>query len=77
MLENFVFMVLLLFVNLIFIIKPIPLIAFPVALFSFYMGAIIFLYDSSIPSNPYSTVFFVLICVCNILANSLSLREKQ
>ena len=57
MVYTFIFYIILLFINLLFIFRPTPIVAFPIALFSFYIGATQFLTDTDIPSNPYATVF--------------------
>ena len=72
----YILFILLFFVNLIFIFIRIPIIAFPIGLFSFYMGATLFLTDPDIPFNPHTTAFFVLIIICSFLSNTLLLRRK-
>lgn len=76
MVNTFIFFILLLFINLIFTFKRVPVIAFPIGLYSFYMSSTIFLNDSNIPYNPHSSVFLILLITCSLLSNALSLKEK-
>ena len=76
MLETLIFAVLLLFVNLILIYKPIPVLAFPVEIFTLYLYITKFLGDSSLPIQPFFTVFLMLINVSGLLVNALSLKGK-
>lgn len=76
MLTSFIFFVLLVFINLILAFRQIPVIAFPIGLFSFYIGATLFLTDTDIPQNPHATLFFMIIITCSLLANALSLKEQ-
>ena len=76
MLETLIFAVLLLFVNLILIYKPIPVLAFPVEIFTLYIYATRFITDSSLPVQPYFTIFLILINVCGLVVNALNLKGK-
>lgn len=76
MLETLIFAILLLFINLILIYKPIPILAFPVEIFTLYLYATQFLNDSSLPMQPFFTVFLILLNVSGIVVNALSLQEK-
>jgi len=76
MLETLIFAVLLLFINLILIYKPIPVLAFPVGIFTLYIYATQFLTDSTLPAQPYFTVFLILVNVSGLVVNALSLKER-
>lgn len=75
MLETLIFAVLLLFINLILIYKPIPILAFPVMLFTLYLYVTQFLGDSSLPMQPYFTIFLCLVNVSGLIVNAFNLKE--
>jgi len=75
MLETLIFAVLLLFVNLILIYKPIPILAFPVELFTLYLYVTQVLADSSLPMQPFFTIFLILVNICGLVVNGLSLKD--
>ena len=75
MLETLIFAVLLLFVNLILIYKPIPILAFPVELFTLYLYATQILLDSSLPMQPFFTIFLMIVNVAGLIVNALSLKD--
>ena len=76
MLETLIFAVLLLFVNLILIYKPIPILAFPVELFTLYLYATQFLGDSTLPMQPYFTLFLILINISGLIVNALDIKRN-
>jgi len=75
MLETLIFAVLLLFINFILIYKPVPILAFPVMLFTLYLYVTQFLGDSSLPMQPYFTIFLCLVNVSGLIVNAFSLKE--
>jgi len=77
MFEGFLFYAIVFLINLIFIFKRIPLVAFPLGLFSLYVSATVFLTDSTIPVNPYSTMLLFLLTTCMLLTNSLVMTQKE
>ena len=74
--RTLIFALSLLVVNLILIYKPIPVLAFPVMLFTLYLYITQFLGDSSLPVQPYFTIFLILINVSGLIVNALSLKGK-
>ena len=76
MFETLIFALLLLIVNLILIFRPLPVLAFPVELFTLYLYTTQFLGDSTLPMQPYFTMFLILINVSGLVTNALSLKEK-
>jgi len=71
MIENFVILILLLFINLILIYRPIPILAFPVMLFTLYLYATQFINDSNLPMQPYFVIFLMIISVAGLVVNAL------
>ena len=69
--------ILFLFIDLILIYKPVPIIAFPIMSFFFYIGVTVFLPLSNtiIPMNPMFSVFFIIFCALGMLVNGLDLRK--
>lgn len=69
--------ILFLFIDLILIYKPVPVLAFPVMVFFLYIGITQFypLSNSHIPMNPYTSIFFLIICGLGILVNGLDIRK--
>ena len=57
----FMIFILFLFIDLILIYRPIPILAFPVMIFFLYIGIKEFfpLSSSVIPMNPYTSIFFL------------------
>ena len=76
MFETLIFALILLIVNLLLIYRPIPILAFPVELFTLYLYTTQFLTDSSLPMQPFFTLFLMLINVSGLIVNALHLREK-
>ena len=74
MLETLIFAVLLLFINFILIYKPVPILAFPVMLFTLYLYVTQFLGDSSLPMQPYFTIFLCLVNVSGLIVNAMDMR---
>lgn len=69
MLEMFIVAIIFLFFNFILIVKRVPLISLPIAIFTIYITVMVFLKDTTIPANPYFSFFIILIAVINLLSN--------
>jgi len=69
--------ILFLFIDLILIYKPIPVLAFPVMVFFLWIGITQFfpLPNTSLPMNPYTSIFFLVFCALGILVNGLDLQK--
>lgn len=69
--------IIFLFIDLILIYKPVPILAFPIMLFFIYIGIFNFypLSDSILPMNPITSVFFLILCSLGILVNGLDVRR--
>jgi len=69
--------ILFLFIDLILIYKPVPILAFPVMLFLLWFGItqLFPLSDSVLPMNPYTSIFFLVFCALGILVNGLDLKR--
>lgn len=78
MLETFIALIIIMFVNLLMIYKPIPIFAFTVGLFTLYLYITEFLPlpSSDIPLNPFFTLFLILINIAGLVINSLELKGK-
>ena len=76
MFETLIFALLLLIVNLILIFRPMPVLAFPVEIFTLYLYTTQLLGDSSLPMQPYFTLFLILINVSGLVTNALSIKER-
>jgi len=74
MIENFVILILLLFINLILIYRPIPILAFPVMIFTLYLYATQFITDATLPMQPYFVIFLMIISVAGLVVNALDSR---
>ena len=73
--RTLIFALSLLVINLILIYKPIPILAFPVMLFTLYIYITQFLNDFSLPIQPFFTIFLCLINVSGLIINAFSLKE--
>lgn len=69
--------IIFLFIDLILIYKPVPILAFPIMTFFFYVGIFEFfpLSDNVLPMNPMTSAFFLIFCSLGILVNGLELRR--
>lgn len=69
--------IIFLFIDLILIYRPIPILAFPVMIFFVYVGIIEFfpLSENVLPFNPMLSVFFLIFCSLGIIVNGLELRR--
>jgi len=69
--------ILFLFIDLILIYRPVPILAFPIMVFFLYISITQFfpLSSSSIPMNPYTSVFFIVFCAIGILVNGLDVKR--
>lgn len=69
--------ILFLFIDLILIYRPIPIVAFPIMLFFFYFAVTEFwnLSNSVIPFNPLTTIFFIMFVALGLLRNAIDFRE--
>lgn len=69
--------VIFLFIDLILIYRPVPILAFPVMIFFLYVAVFNFfpLSSSSIPMNPLTSTFFIIVCALGILVNALDTRK--
>ena len=76
MLETLIFALILLIVNLLLIYRPVPILAFPVELFTLYLYATQFLGDSTLPMQPFFTFFLILINVCGLIVNAFDVRSN-
>lgn len=73
----FMVFIIFLFIDLILIYKPIPVLAFPVMVFFLYVGITEFFPLSSfvLPMNPLTSIFFLVFCSLGILVNGLDLKR--
>lgn len=69
--------IIFLFIDLILIYKPVPILSFPVMIFFIYIGIVEFypLPNTSIPLNPVTSIFFLLLCSLGMLVNALDVRS--
>lgn len=78
MLENFIVLIIIMFVNIVLIYRPLPIFAFPIEIFTLYLYVTEFLTLSSsvIPLNPFFTIFLILINISGLVINALELKSK-
>lgn len=69
--------ILFLFIDLILIYKPVPILAFPIMVFFLWFGITEFfpLPNTTLPMNPLTSVFFIIFCGIGILVNGLDLMK--
>lgn len=69
--------ILFLFIDLMLIYRPVPILAFPIMVFFLYVGVFEFLplSEASIPMNPLTSVFFIIFCAIGILVNGLDVMK--
>lgn len=70
MLEMFVLSVIFLLINLVLMVRRVPLVGVPISIFTLYMGVVVFLKDTTLPANPYYSLFILFIAVMNLLINA-------
>jgi len=75
--EIFLLEILFLFLNLILIVKRIPLLAMPFGVFSIYISATQFLPDTSYIANKIFVIFILIIASVNVLANGADAWESK
>lgn len=61
-------------VNILLSYKPIPIIGFPVGIFSIFIYITVVIHDSTIPFQPYFTMFALLIAGGQLLVDALEIR---
>lgn len=74
---EFIFSIILLIVNLILVYKPIPILAFPVQLFSMFICATVFLPSNDLPMQPFYTLFLIIIVIFAMIVNALDFKQKK
>lgn len=74
---EFIFSIMLLIINLVLVYKPIPILAFPVELFSLYICATVFLSNSNLPMQPFYTVFLIMIICFALIVNAFDFNQKK
>lgn len=76
---EFILLIFLMMLNLLLIIKRVPLIGVPVGIFTFYMCVAYFINESvaSIPANPYTTALLSIFAGAEIVAQSIELGGKK
>jgi len=76
MYESLILLIFLILINLLFIFRATPIIGFPIAIFSFGIGAWVFFKDNTLPSQPYITVFYLILCIGNLLIQAMEVKRK-
>lgn len=71
--------ILFLFIDIILIYRPIPILAFPIMSFFIYTGVTTFykLPSTSLPMNPELSIFFMFFCVLGLLVNALDFSKTK
>jgi len=69
--------ILFLFLNLILIVKRIPILAVPIGIFTVYISATQFLADTSYSANKIFVIFILIVASVNILANGADAWEGK
>lgn len=73
---NFILLVILLMINLLLCAKRIPIVAFPLTILSMALCMIVFIQDTNIPANPYTTLLLGIVAVCALVANALRVNQR-
>lgn len=76
MLELLILSILLMFINILFCIRPIPILAIPFGLFTIYMIAKVFAPSSILPAQPYYSFLILMVSAISIFINGLSTAES-
>lgn len=74
-LEVVLIAVVLLAINILFAYRPIPIMGFPVTLFTIYLYATQLIYDVSLPYNPYFSIFSIFVAVASLILNASELKN--
>jgi len=74
MIETLIFAIILLVLNVVLTYKPIPIMGFPLGIFSLFIYITVFLNDASLPVQPFFTMFLMLLAVTQLLANAFEFR---
>lgn len=69
--------ILFLFINLILLVKRLPLLGIPVPIFTVYIGAIYFLPDTTLSFNKIFVAFILLIATLALIANAMDMVDKR
>ena len=74
---EFIFSIILLIINLVLVYKPIPILAFPVELFSLFICATVFLPSADLPMQPFYTMFLMIIIVFAMIVNAFDFNQPK
>lgn len=76
---EFILLIFLMLLNLLLIIRRVPLVGVPLGIFTFYMCVAYFINETSatIPANPYTTALLSIFAGAEIIAQSLELGGKK
>ena len=78
MYESLLFALILIFLNIIITIKPMPLLGLVIGLFTILVGILFFVSDTTLPVNspsPYFTLLVLLIASVNLYSQSVDIRK--
>lgn len=78
MYESLLFALILIFLNIIITIKPMPLLGLTIGLFTILIGILSFIPDTTLPVNsptPYFTLLILLIASINLYSQSVDIRK--
>jgi hypothetical protein len=78
MFETLIVILVLIFLNIIVTIKPMPILGLVIGLFTIVISLTYFITDSTLPLNsptPYFTLFILLISCVNLYSQSVDIRK--
>lgn len=76
---TFMIFILFLFIDIILIYRPVPILAFPIMGFFIYIGVFTFypLPSTSLPLNPELSIFFIFFCALGLFVNALDFGKTK
>lgn len=74
---DFILLIFLIMLNLLIMVRRIPLVGVPISIFTIYMGVAFFMNieASVIPANPFTTFLLTIIAVSALIANGMELKK--
>lgn len=79
MYESLLFALILIFLNIIIIVKPMPLLGLTIGLFTILLCILFYISDATLPMNnptPWFTLLLLLIASINLYSQSVDIRKK-
>lgn len=74
MLENLILAIILTIICLVMCWKPVPIAGIPISILTVFICMTVFLFDDTLPANPYFTVLIAIIAVSAMIVNGLKVK---